>query len=76
METKDLNSPGGQDKRPDFLKDTPEIEEFGDEVDATFTDENYPDLGNQSQTGAVTNNSDLDIEPEPRDTGGIVGTDD
>ncbi len=76
METKDLNSPGGQDKRPDFLKDTPEIEKFGDEVDATFTDENYSDLGNQSQTGAATNNSDLDIEPESDGDESIIGTDD
>jgi|GEM_PF-2499130 len=76
METKDLNTPEEQNKRPDFLKDTPEIEKFGDEVDATFSDENYPDLGNQSQTGAVTNNNGLDIESEPSDTGGIVGTDD
>jgi hypothetical protein len=76
MEAKDINNPEEQDKRPGFLKDTPEIEKFGDEVDTKFTDENYPDLGNQSQTGAVTNNSDLDIEPEPRDNGGIVGTDD
>ncbi|MFD0750016.1 hypothetical protein ACFQZS_07675 [Mucilaginibacter calamicampi] len=76
METKDLNNPDQQDKRPDFLKNTPEVEGFGDEVDETLKQESHPDLGNQSQTGAATNNNGLDIEPEPGDTGGIVGTDD
>ncbi len=76
METNDLKKNEEQDKRPDFLKDTPETENFGDDIDETLTQESYPDLGNQSQTGAVTNNNGLDIEPEPGDTGGIVGTDD
>lgn len=76
METTDKNKPEEQDKRPDFLKDTPEIEKFGDDVDATFTDENYPSLGNQSQTGAATNNSELDIAPDSDEDDSIVGTDD
>ena len=76
METNDLNKPEEQNKRPDFLKNTSEDEKFGDEIDETLTQESYPDLGNQSQTGAVTNNSGLDIEPAPGDTGGIVGTGD
>lgn len=76
MEPKDLNNPERPDKRPDFLKDTPELEKFGDEVDATFTDESYPDLGNQSQTGAATDNSELVIEPESDEDGSILGTDD
>ena len=76
METTDQNKPEQQDKRPDFLKDAPEIEKFGDGKDATFTDENYPDLGNQSQSQAATNNNGLDIEPEPSDNGGVVGPND
>ena len=76
METKNLNTPEEQDKRPDFLKDTPETEKFGDEVDETLTQESYPDLGNQSQTGAATNNSELYIEPEHDGDGSIVGTND
>ena len=76
METNDLNKTEEQDKRPDFVKTTPEDEGFVGEVDETLTQESHPDLGNQSQTGAVTNNNGLDIEPEPGDTGGIVGTED
>ncbi len=76
METKDINSPEEQDKRPDFLPNTPEIEKFGDEADEVLTQESYPELGNQSQTGAVTNNNGLDIEPEPSDDGGVIGPND
>jgi hypothetical protein len=76
METKKSNHPEVQDTPPDYLKSPKEAEDFGGHANEPDTKENYPDLGNQSQSEAVTNNNGLDIEPEPRDTGGIVGTDD
>ena len=44
METKDLNNPEEQDKRPDFLKDTPEIEKWRHEQAVERTKQRRPDL--------------------------------
>ena len=64
METTDPNNEEKQDnKRPDFLKDESKTENFGD-TDEAIKEENYPSNSNQTQTGAATNNSELDIEPE------------
>ena len=76
METKKSNHPEVQDTPPDYLKTPKEAEDFGGHANEPDSKENHPDLGNQSQTEAATNRDGMDIEPEPRDTGGIVGTDD
>lgn len=76
METTDNNKPEEQDKRPDFIKGSKEAEDFGGDANEPHVQEDYPELGNQSQVQAVTNTNGLDIEPEPSDDGGIVGPND
>ena len=76
MEPKELNNPEEQDVRPDFLKSAEEEKDFGGHANEPHTQENYPELGNQSQSGAATNNSDLDFEPESDGDTSIAGTDD
>jgi len=76
MNITDQNKPQQENKTPDFVKSPKETEDFGGQANEPTTQENYPELGNQSQTQAVTNNKGLDIEPEPSDDGGIVGPND
>ncbi|MGY3213051.1 hypothetical protein [Mucilaginibacter sp. HD30] len=76
MEAKKSNHPEVQDKHPDYLKSPKEAEDFGGHANEPDVKENHPDLGNQSQAEAATNRDGMDIEPEPRDTGGIIGAGD
>ncbi len=76
MNTAEQNKPQEDDKTPDFVKSPKETEDFGGHKNEPHIQDDYPQLGNQSQTQAVTNNNGLDIEPEPTDDGGVIGPND
>lgn len=76
MQTKNLSNPDVDDKHPDYLKSPKETEDFGGHANEPYTQENYPNLGNQSQTGAATNNAELDKDPNSDEDGSVFDTDD
>lgn len=65
-----------EEKLPDFVEQKDENTDFGDTDNAEAEQESFPDNGNQSQTGAATNNSKLDIEPNEDGDGSVVGPND
>lgn len=62
METTDPKNQPEETQLPDFVEND-DAKDFGDSDNPEFEQESFPQNGNQSQTGAATNNSKLDIEP-------------
>lgn len=75
METTDPKKQQEENELPDFVEDT-DAKDFGDTENPEFEQESFPQNGNQSQTGAATDNSKLDIEPNGDGDDSLAGTDD
>ena len=75
METTDPKKQQEETPLPDFVEDT-KAKDFGETDNPEFEQESFPQNGNQSQTGAATNNSKLDIEPHEDGDDSLAGADD
>lgn len=76
MNTIDPKKEQEQPELPDFVEDDKKAADFGETEHPEVEQESFPELGNQSQTGAATNNSKLDIEPNEDGDDSLAKADD
>ncbi|MDT3405472.1 hypothetical protein [Mucilaginibacter terrae] len=65
-----------ENELPDFVETDTKAADFGETEHPEVEQESFPANGNQTQTGAATNNSKLDIEPNEDGDDSLAKTDD